>query len=118
MPAEPDRWALRSLLSFQLSRWSTRTGPDGALLTLDVQDRSRWDRELIADGTAALGCARGGPRGPLLLQAELAACHATAPSFAATDWAAILALYDELLPRQDPPVVALNRAVAVAVAGR
>jgi predicted RNA polymerase sigma factor len=84
MPAEPDPWALRSLLSFQLSRWSTRTGPDGALLTLDAQDRSRWDRELIADGMAALGRARGGACGPLLLQAELAACHATAPSFAAS----------------------------------
>ena len=115
VPAEPDPWALRSLLSFQLSRWSTRTGPDGALLTLDAQDRSRWDRELIADGMAALSRARSGPRGPLLLQAELAACHATAPSFDATDWAAILALYDELLVLQDTPVVALNRAVAVAM---
>jgi RNA polymerase sigma factor (sigma-70 family) len=116
MPAEPDPWALRSLLSFQLSRWATRTGPDGALATLDAQDRGRWDRELIADGADALARARGGPPGPLLLQAELAACHATAPSFAATDWAAIVTLYDELLAVQDTPVVALNRAVAVAMA--
>jgi RNA polymerase sigma factor (sigma-70 family) len=116
MPAEPEPWALRALLSFQLSRWATRTGPDGELLTLDAQDRGQWDRELIADGTAALQRARSGPRGPLLLQAELAACHATAPSFAATDWAAIVALYDELLDVQDTPVVALNRAVAVAMA--
>jgi RNA polymerase sigma factor (sigma-70 family) len=116
MPVEPDPWALRALLSFQLSRWATRTGRDGALLTLDVQDRARWDRELIADGAASLERARRGVRGPLTLQAELAACHATAPSFAATDWAAIVARYDELLVLQDTPVVALNRAVAVAMA--
>jgi RNA polymerase sigma-70 factor, ECF subfamily len=115
-PAEPEPRALRALLSFQLSRWATRTGPDGALLTLDAQDRGQWDRELIADGIGSLERARAGPRGPLLLQAELAACHATAPSYAATDWAAILALYDELLGFQDTPVVALNRAVAVAMA--
>jgi RNA polymerase sigma factor (sigma-70 family) len=115
IPAEPGPWALRALLSFQLSRWATRAGPDGGLLTLDAQDRSRWDRELIADGTRCLARARGGPRGPLLLQAEMAACHATAPSFAATDWAAILALYDQLLAIEDTPVVALNRAVAVAM---
>jgi RNA polymerase sigma factor (sigma-70 family) len=121
MPAEPDPWALRALLSFQLSRWMTRTGPHGVPLTLDEQDRNQWDRELIADGIRALRRGRGapragdGPRGPLVLQAELAACHATAPSFAATDWAAILALYDELLAIQDTPVVALNRAVAVAM---
>jgi RNA polymerase sigma-70 factor (ECF subfamily) len=114
-PAEPEPWALRALLSFQLSRWATRAGPDGALLTLDAQDRGQWDRELIADGSGSLERARDGPRGPLLLQAELAACHATAPCYAATDWAAILALYDELLGFQDTPVVALNRAVAVAM---
>lgn len=116
VPGEPEPWALRALLSFQLSRWATRTGPGGALLTLDAQDRSQWDRELIADGIASLQRARGGPRSPLLLQAELAACHATAPSFAATNWAAMVALYDELLAVQDTPVVALNRAVAVAMA--
>jgi RNA polymerase sigma-70 factor (ECF subfamily) len=116
IPEEPEPWALRALLSFQLSRWSTRAGPDGALRTLDAQDRGQWDRELIADGARALDRARRGGRGALLLQAELAACHATAPSFAATDWAAIVALYDELLAIQDTPVVALNRAVAVAMA--
>jgi len=115
-PDEPEPWALRALLSFQLSRWSTRTGPDGGLLTLDAQDRARWDRELIADGARALVRARCDERGALRLQAELAACHATAPTFAATDWAAIVALYDELQAIQDTPVVALNRAVAVAMA--
>jgi len=114
---EPEPWALRALLSFQLSRWAARTGPDGALLTLEVQDRSRWDRGLIRDGTMALGRAQEfGARGPLLLQAELAACHATAPTFAETDWPAIVALYDELITLQNTAVVALNRAVAVAMA--
>jgi RNA polymerase sigma-70 factor (ECF subfamily) len=114
---EPEPWALRALLSFHLSRWATRTGADGALLTLDVQDRSRWDRELIADGEAALRRAgEFGVRGPLLLQAELAAAHATAPAFAVTDWPAIVARYDELIVFQDTAVVALNRAVAIAMA--
>jgi RNA polymerase sigma factor (sigma-70 family) len=116
IPAEPEPWALRALFSFQLSRWATRTAPDGELLTLDAQDRGQWDRGFIADGTRALNRARSAPRGVFLLQAELAACHATARTFADTDWAAIIALYDELLAMQDSPVVALNRAVAVAMA--
>ena len=62
---EPEPWALRALLSFQLSRWSTRAGPDGAPRTLDVQDRGEWDRELIADGVRALYRARRGGRGAL-----------------------------------------------------
>jgi RNA polymerase sigma factor (sigma-70 family) len=117
--AEPGPWALRALLSFQLSRWPTRAGPDGELRTLDAQDRAQWDRELIDDGVLALDRARRearGGRGALLLQAELAACHATAASFDVTDWARMVALYDELLAAQDTPVVALNRAVAVAMA--
>jgi RNA polymerase sigma factor (sigma-70 family) len=126
---EPEPWALRALMSFQLSRWSTRAGSDGELRTLDTQDRALWDRELIADGARALDRARAidrarregdgdgrGTRGPLLVQAELAACHAAAPTFAATDWPGIVALYDELLAAQDTPVVELNRAVAVAMA--
>jgi RNA polymerase sigma-70 factor (ECF subfamily) len=115
-PGESAPWALRALVCFQLSRWNTRTGEDGELLTLDAQDRSQWDHALISDGVQALTRARRGGRGPLLLQAELAACHATAPSSDATDWAAIVALYDELLAMEDSPVVALNRAVAVAMA--
>jgi len=115
-PNQPEPWALRALLSFQLSRWDTRTSGDGVLLTLDAQDRGRWNRELIDDGARALARARNGDRGPLQLQAELACCHATAPTFADTDWAAILVLYDELHAIQDTPVVALNRAVAVAMA--
>jgi RNA polymerase sigma factor (sigma-70 family) len=118
-PADSEPWALRALLSFQLSRWATRTGSDGAPLTLETQDRGRWNRGLIDDGVAALARARlcaEAERGPLLIQAELAACHATAASFEATRWDAIVALYDELLDLQDTPVVALNRAVAVAMA--
>lgn len=114
--AEPEPWSLRALLTFQLSRWATRTGDDGALLTLDAQDRTRWNHELITEGLRALDRARTGARDPLLLQAELAACHATAATFDATDWPAIVALYDELRLIQDTPVVALNRAVAVAMA--
>jgi RNA polymerase sigma factor (sigma-70 family) len=114
---KPEPWALRALLSFQLSRQATRTGADGALLTLDAQDRSRWDRELIGDGVSALRRAhRIGGRGPLLVQAELAAAHATAATFAQTDWPAIVALYDELIALQNTAVVALNRAVALAMA--
>jgi len=114
--AEPEAWALRALLSFQLSRWATRADADGDPLTLDMQDRARWNSELIRDGISSLGRARdSGRRGRLLLQAELAACHATAPNFEATDWPAIVALYDELTTLQDTPVVALNRAVAVAM---
>ena len=115
-PEEGDAWSLRALLSFQLSRWATRAGPDGALLTLEAQDRDQWDRALIADGISALAQARAGGRSALLLQAELAACHATASSFAATDWQAIVKLYEELTSMQASPVVALNRAVAVAMA--
>jgi RNA polymerase sigma factor (sigma-70 family) len=114
---EQEPWALRALLSFQLSRQATRTGADGALLTLDAQDRSRWDRELIGDGVSALRRAhRIAGRGPLLVQAELAAAHATAATFAQTDWPAIVALYDELIALQNTAVVALNRAVALAMA--
>jgi RNA polymerase sigma factor (sigma-70 family) len=116
-PAESEPWALRALLSFQLSRWATRTDADGLPLTLDAQDRAKWNRDLICDGVRAIGRARDRSRrrGPLLVQAELAACHATAPSFEETDWAAIVALYDELAAVQDSPVVALNRAVAVTM---
>jgi RNA polymerase sigma-70 factor, ECF subfamily len=115
-PAISDTWALRALLSFQLSRWATRTDAEGAILTLDAQDRSRWNREVIEDGVSALRRARRPTdRSPLVVEAELAACHATAPSFDETDWAAIVRLYDQLATIQDTPVVALNRAVAIAM---
>jgi RNA polymerase sigma factor (sigma-70 family) len=112
---EPEPWALRALMAFQLSRWATRTSDDGSVLTLDQQDRTRWNRDLIADGISALNRARAGGPGPLLLQAELAACHSTAATFDATDWHAIVAIYDRLQRLQDTPVVAMNRAVALAM---
>jgi predicted RNA polymerase sigma factor len=115
-PSEADAWALRALLSLHLSRWATRAGADGAPITLEAQDRRRWDGDLIADGSHALEQARHGTRSPLVLQAELAACHAIPCTFVATDWRAIVGLYDELMSIQDSPVVALNRAVAVAMA--
>jgi len=128
IPGEPEPWALRALIAFQLSRWATRTSEDGTILTLDQQDRAQWNQELIADGVRALDRARAGqavlpwgddlpgpPAGPLLLQAELAACHSTSASFDATDWHAIVAIYDRLQHVQDTPVVAMNRAVAVAM---
>jgi len=111
---EPDPWALRALVAFQLSRLATRTDENGSLLTLDEQDRTRWNRELIADGVRALSRARPGS-GALLLQAELAACHSTAATFDATDWNAIVRIYDRLKRVEDTPVVAMNRAVAVAM---
>ena len=117
-PHEPEPWALRALISFQLSRLGTRTNEAGDLLTLDAQDRSKWNTALIGEGARALDRARvsgGAGRGPLLLQAELAACHATARTFDATDWAEIVRLYDELAAIQDTPVVALNLAVAIAM---
>ena len=115
VPGETDPWALRALLAFQLSRWATRTDPGGALLTLDAQDRSRWNQDLVDEGVSALARAGAGGREPLLLQAELAACHATAPSFEQTRWDVIVGIYDELLELSGTPVVELNRAVAVAM---
>jgi RNA polymerase sigma-70 factor, ECF subfamily len=115
LPDEPGPWALRALIAFHRSRDAARTDPAGDLVPLEHQDRSRWDRELIDEGVEAL--ARAGTAGsPLLTQARIAACHATAPSFAETDWPAIVAGYDELLAAGSNPVAALNRAVAVALA--
>src|SRR5260370_2710662 len=111
---EPEPWALRALLSFQLSRSSTRAGPDGAPRTLDVQDRGAWDRELIADGVSALDRARRGrPRGGkgLLLQAQPAPCHPTPAPLAATHWAALVTLSDHLLATHDTPAGAPHPAV-------
>jgi RNA polymerase sigma factor (sigma-70 family) len=117
VPNDCDVWALRALIAFPLSRWSTRTDDSGALLTLDVQPRTQWNRRLIADGIDALARARQLHSEPsrLLLQAELAACHATAETFNGTDWARIVTLYDQMLKLHPTPVIALNRAVAIAM---
>lgn len=121
VPALRDwRDELRGLLALMLltvSRWSARIDPAGALVPLDQQDRSLWDRAAIAEGIALVESAlRSGPVGPYQLQAAIAAVHAEAPTAADTDWRQILALYD-LLRRVAPgPVVTLNRVVAVAMA--
>lgn len=118
-PAEPEVLGLQALLEIQASRAAARVDAQGEPVLLADQDRSRWDRLLIRRGLAALArgearCAEAGqPRGPYLLQAALAACHARAARAEDTDWPRLCTLYDELLARQPSPVVALNRAVAV-----
>jgi RNA polymerase sigma-70 factor (ECF subfamily) len=107
---------LLALMLLHEARRPARTSPAGELVLLDDQDRSRWDRDLIAEGAALVERALTSRRfGPYSLQAAIAAVHTEAPTAAATDWPQIVALYD-LLARADPsPVIELNRAVAVAM---
>jgi RNA polymerase sigma-70 factor (ECF subfamily) len=113
---EPEAMGLLALMLLHESRRPARTAASGDLVVLEEQDRSVWDRGLIAEGIALVERALGSKRfGPYSLQAAISAVHAEAPSAAATDWAQIVALYD-VLQRMDPsPVVELNRAVAVAM---
>ena len=98
------------------SRRAARTSPTGELILLDDQDRSLWNREQIAEGSALVERALASRRfGPYALQAAIAAVHAEAPSADATDWGEIVGLYDVLLRAEPSPVVELNRAVAVAM---
>jgi predicted RNA polymerase sigma factor len=99
----------------QASRFGARTGADGEPVLLEDQDRSRWDRTLMAHGLAELARAvnLGRPLGPYTLQAAIAGRHARARTFADTDWQAVVALYDALAQLAPSPVVELNRAVAV-----
>ncbi|RKS73086.1 RNA polymerase ECF family sigma subunit [Actinomadura pelletieri DSM 43383] len=116
MPGEPEPRGLLALMLLHEARRATRTR-GGVLVTLENQDRSRWDRELIAEGVAALDRALAlGRPGPYQVQAAIAACHATAPDAASTDWPQIAVLYTELARLAPSPVVELNRAVAVAMA--
>jgi RNA polymerase sigma-70 factor, ECF subfamily len=116
MPDEPEPLGLVALMLLQDSRRAARTGPDGELVLLDDQDRSRWDRAEIDEGLALVDTAlRRGRPGPYQLQAAIAAVHAAAGAAAETEWPQIVALYDELERRHPSPVVALNRAVAVAM---
>ena len=119
MPDEPEALGLLALMLLTEARRDARTGPDGALVPLDAQDRRRWDGALIAEGQALVRrCLRRDRPGPYQIQAAISAVHADAPSVARTDWAQILALYDQLMAHAPGPVVALNRAVALAeVAG-
>jgi RNA polymerase sigma-70 factor (ECF subfamily) len=115
----PDDREVRGLLALLLlldARRATRTAPDGRLLLLEEQDRSSWDRRAIAEGSElVVGALRRGRAGRFTLQAAIAAVHAEAPDYAATDWREVLGLYDALLEVWPSPVVALNRAVAVAM---
>ncbi|HEU4647464.1 MAG TPA: RNA polymerase sigma factor [Gemmatimonadales bacterium] len=113
---EPEVVGLLALMLLHESRRAARTTPDGDLVLLEQQDRSRWNREQIAEGTALVQRAlslRG--FGAYTLQAAIAAVHAGAPDPAATDWAQIVGLYDLLARMMPSPVVELNRAVAIAM---
>ena len=109
---------LVALMEIQASRARARVGPGGEPILLPDQDRSRWDQLLIRRGLAALARAEelGGTRGAYAIQAAIAACHARARTADETDWTRIVALYDALLRLIPSPVIALNRAVAVAMA--
>lgn len=116
MPQEPEPRGLLALMVLVEARRTTRAD-GGMLVTLEHQDRSRWDHALIAEGAELLDEALALRRtGPYQLQAAIAACHATAPDVASTDWRQIAVLYGELARVAPSPVVELNRAVAVAMA--
>jgi RNA polymerase sigma-70 factor (ECF subfamily) len=115
MPDEPEVMGLLALMLLVESRRATRTTPEGELVLLADQDRGRWDRGLVAEGQAIVRqCLRRNQPGPYQIQAAINAVHSDAPTAAATDWRQILQLYDQLLSLAPSPVVALNRAVAVA----
>lgn len=118
VPDEPEAHGLVALMEIQASRSRARVGPSGEPVLLLDQDRGRWDQLLIRRGFAALKRAEelGGEAGPYVLQAEIAACHARAGAAEDTDWLRIVSLYDKLIQLIPTPVVALNRAVAVAMA--
>jgi RNA polymerase sigma-70 factor (ECF subfamily) len=115
MPDEPEVMGLLALMLLVESRRATRTTPQGDLVLLADQDRRRWDRGLVAEGQALVRrCLRRGQPGPYQIQAAINAVHSDAPAAALTDWGAIVALYDQLMAIAPTPVVALNRAVALA----
>jgi RNA polymerase sigma-70 factor, ECF subfamily len=117
MPGEPEVLGLHALMLLQDSRRTARVDDAGEAVTLEDQDRSRWDDAEISEGLRILETApSGGRAGPYQLQAAIAACHARAPSAAATDWATIARLYSSLAAVVPSPVVRLNRAVAVGMA--
>ena len=117
MPDEPEAAGLLALMLLHDARRTARLDAAGDLITLEEQDRSRWDSDEIGEGVSVLeaGLRRGQP-GPYQVQAAIAACHATAPTADDTDWAQIAALYEQLVRYLPTPVVELNHAVAVAMA--
>jgi len=113
---EPEAVGLLALMLLHESRRAARTSPSGDVVLLDDQDRSLWDRELIAEGSRLIDQALATRRiGPYAIQAAIAAIHAEAPHPGATDWTEIVGLYDALMRADASPVVELNRAVAVAM---
>lgn len=115
MPDEPEAVGLLALLLLTESRRAARTGPNGEVVLLADQDRALWNRELIAEGqTLVRACLRRNEPGPFQIQAAINAVHSDAASAADTDWRQIVALYDQLHACNPTPIVALNRAVAVA----
>jgi len=118
MPDEPEVTGLLALMLLIAARRPARTGPDGSLVPLPGQDRALWDADLIAEGQALVrSCLQRNVPGPYQVQAAINAVHSEAPSAALTDWHQILTLYDQLLALEPSPVVALNRAVALAEVG-
>jgi RNA polymerase sigma-70 factor (ECF subfamily) len=115
MPDEPEVMGLVALMLLTDSRRASRTGADGALVLLADQDRAAWNRGFIAEGQAIVReCLRRNRPGPYQIQAAINAVHSDAATAAETDWMQIVLLYDQLLAAAPTPVVALNRAVAVA----
>ncbi|MBP1232692.1 RNA polymerase sigma-70 factor (ECF subfamily) [Arthrobacter sp. PvP102] len=115
MPDEPEAQGLLGLLLLVESRRAARMAPDGGMVLLADQDRQLWDKDLILEGQALVRrCLRRNRPGPYQLQAAINAVHSDSPSAGETDWEQILQLYDQLLQASPGPVVALNRAVAVA----
>jgi RNA polymerase sigma factor (sigma-70 family) len=123
VPDEPEVHGLVSLMEFQSSRFAARTDSEGKPILLEAQNRTKWDRAQIQRGVAALERSaqalqrKGVGWGPYALQAAIAECHATPPTAADTDWKHIVMLYDGLTQVSPSPIVKLNRAVAVAMAG-
>jgi predicted RNA polymerase sigma factor len=114
LPGEPEAIGLLALMRLHLARWPARFDPDHEIVLLRDQDRTLWDRELIGEATALLESAALLRRpGEYQLQAAIAACHAEARSYAETDWAQLVLLYNALLRHLDSPVVRLNRAIAL-----
>ncbi|RZT19519.1 RNA polymerase ECF family sigma subunit [Kribbella sp. VKM Ac-2569] len=115
----PDAREVTGLLALMLlihARREARTGPDGEIVLLEDQDRSRWDHEMIAEGRELVVTAlTGGPPGPYAVQAAINAVHDEASEFESTDWPQIVQLYDVLLDLDPSPVIALNRAAAIAL---
>jgi RNA polymerase sigma-70 factor, ECF subfamily len=115
MPDEPEAQGLLALLLLLHARSPARVSADGSLARLAEQDRRLWDRDMVAEGQAIVrACVQRARPGPYQVQAAVNAVHSLAPSFDRTDWRAILALYDQLYTLTPTPVVALNRAVALA----